>query len=287
MSGITDKVGVTEDDKRMILQRQAREVALPCGRIVWLDSDELKSHKRAPEFTGVRTGSHGAGTLTLPGGHHDPGETIEQCGERETREETGIKARRVEVFGKTYDNFATNQGGLRHYITYYSQVFKEDLQAKPEISEEEKKKILGLIDLSPNDLELLYELAPHMLFLPLKHLFEIMPNWALECVQRETGKEFAPTNLGGAFGSERERKLKDLKSILSKFRDIIEKSGDRASTDLFQPFVKNVDKLEAIIRELESEPLDASREGGQSQRLRSLRRTTRYRELGRFFGSSD
>ena len=38
-----------------------------------------------------RKGSHGPGTWTVPGGHMDLGETPEQCGARESKEEVGVE----------------------------------------------------------------------------------------------------------------------------------------------------------------------------------------------------
>ena len=44
---------------------------------------------------GKRSGSHGAGTWALPGGHLESGELIAACAVRETFEETGIKVTEI------------------------------------------------------------------------------------------------------------------------------------------------------------------------------------------------
>jgi 8-oxo-dGTP diphosphatase len=48
----------------------------------------LKRNKRI--VAGIRKGSHGAGTLALPGGHLEYGESWSTCGSREVMEEVGV-----------------------------------------------------------------------------------------------------------------------------------------------------------------------------------------------------
>src|SRR5262245_41206377 len=62
------------------------------------------------------TGSHGAGTWATPGGHLDFGETPEQCGAREAREETGLEIADLTFVAITNDLFTIEQ---KHYITIW------------------------------------------------------------------------------------------------------------------------------------------------------------------------
>ncbi len=63
-----------------------------------------------------RTGSHGAGTWSCPGGLIDFGESIEQCAIREMKEETGLDIECVTFKAITNDIFPDEQ---KHYITVW------------------------------------------------------------------------------------------------------------------------------------------------------------------------
>lgn len=65
---------------------------------------------------GKRTGSHGAETWALPGGHLEYGEKPEETCLRETEEETGLKIGNLKKFYFTNDIFT---GEEKHYITIY------------------------------------------------------------------------------------------------------------------------------------------------------------------------
>ena len=82
---------------------------------------------------GRRKGSHGAGTtrshtythesrlsnsgtIALPGGHLDYGETFEQCAAREVLEETGLIVEEVEFLTATNSVF---EASGKHYVTIF------------------------------------------------------------------------------------------------------------------------------------------------------------------------
>ena len=50
-------------------------------------------------LVGTRIGSHGSGTIALPGGHLELGEGMAECGVREVKEETGIDLEAVQFVG--------------------------------------------------------------------------------------------------------------------------------------------------------------------------------------------
>jgi ADP-ribose pyrophosphatase YjhB (NUDIX family) len=54
---------------------------------------------------GRRLSAHGAGTWSFPGGKPKPGESTLECGLRELREETGLRARGGRLVGESLDGF--------------------------------------------------------------------------------------------------------------------------------------------------------------------------------------
>ncbi len=63
-----------------------------------------------------RSGPHGGGTWSTPGGHLDTGETPDQCAIRETAEETGVRLASATFYGLTNDIFPESGA---HYITIW------------------------------------------------------------------------------------------------------------------------------------------------------------------------
>ncbi|KAJ4266102.1 hypothetical protein NW762_004080 [Fusarium torreyae] len=122
-------------------------------------------------LTGRRIGSHGAGTLQLPGGHLDYGESFLECAARETLEETGLKVRPIKVVAVTNDVFEEVH---KHYITIFVRCEMEDENAEPQIIEPNKcegwywKKWEDLKQLLPGASETQTE----KLFLPLINLLQ-------------------------------------------------------------------------------------------------------------------
>jgi 8-oxo-dGTP diphosphatase len=92
-------------------------------------------NERGEILGGRRKGSHGAGTWTVPGGHLEFGESVEDCARREVDEETGLKLISVsKPFASTNDIFVEEQ---KHYTTLWVEGTVEN-DAVPQNLEPEK-----------------------------------------------------------------------------------------------------------------------------------------------------
>ncbi|EFQ25764.1 NUDIX domain-containing protein [Colletotrichum graminicola] len=128
-------------------------------------------------IVGRRKSSHGAGTIQLPGGHLEFGESFFTCAERETLEETGLRVRGTKVAGLTNDFF----GDLgKHYITIFVRCELEDDKAEPMNMEPEK--CAGWSWVTWGEIRAINEAAKEggqgpKLFLPLQNLVEENPDF--------------------------------------------------------------------------------------------------------------
>ncbi|PTO97143.1 ADP-ribose pyrophosphatase [Vibrio sp. 10N.286.48.B8] len=107
---------------------------------------------------GERIGSHGANTWATPGGHLELGESIEECAERETLEETGLEVGAFKKLGFTNDIFE-KEG--KHYVTLY--VVATSSRGEPQVMEPHQCKQWQWFDLDE---------LPEPLFLPLVNLLK-------------------------------------------------------------------------------------------------------------------
>ncbi len=107
---------------------------------------------------GCRKGAHGEGSWSVPGGHLEFGETIEQGAKREVFEETGLTIKNVKVAGITNDIFLKED---KHYITIW--VTSNWKKGKPTITEPDK-----FLDLDYRD----FNTLPANLFLPWQELLK-------------------------------------------------------------------------------------------------------------------
>lgn len=105
---------------------------------------------------GLRKSAHGIGTWCFPGGHLEYGETPEECGIRETLEETGLQIKKAIRGPYTNDIFA---GDTKHYVTLY--VIAEEFSGEPKVMEPEKCEKWEWFS---------WDAMPSPLFVPLENL---------------------------------------------------------------------------------------------------------------------
>ena len=105
-----------------------------------------------------RKGVHGTGTWTTPGGHLDFGETPEQCGAREAKEEVGLDV--VDIRFRAITNDIFDQQG-RHYISIWMD--GKSISGEPAIAAEEEVAEIGWFA---------WDALPSPLFLPLENLLK-------------------------------------------------------------------------------------------------------------------
>lgn len=107
---------------------------------------------------GKRKGAHGEGSWSVPGGHLDFGESIEEGARRETEEETGVRVNDLKIVGFTNDIFKKEK---KHYVTFW--VIGRYMKGNPRITEPDKFIEIGWFD---------FKNLPKPLFLPWKKLLK-------------------------------------------------------------------------------------------------------------------
>ncbi|GMH96492.1 hypothetical protein TrST_g12593 [Triparma strigata] len=125
-------------------------------------------------FAGIRRGSHGSGTLALPGGHLEFGETWEETAIREVEEECGIILKGgLKLIHVTNDPMPDEN---KHYVTLFMAACCED---DATLINAEPHKCEGWEEFSLEELKGRKE----SLFGPLLHMIEDMPQDVVDWLQ--------------------------------------------------------------------------------------------------------
>lgn len=78
----------------------------------------LKVPGAAKIYAGIRKGSHGAGSLALPGGHLEMYESWQDCAKREIKEEMNLDLDENDfTFGHVTNDIMADEG--KHYVTIF------------------------------------------------------------------------------------------------------------------------------------------------------------------------
>eukprot|EP00548_Thalassiothrix_antarctica_P001572 CAMPEP_0194131894 /NCGR_PEP_ID=MMETSP0152-20130528/2523_1 /TAXON_ID=1049557 /ORGANISM="Thalassiothrix antarctica, Strain L6-D1" /LENGTH=163 /DNA_ID=CAMNT_0038826783 /DNA_START=45 /DNA_END=536 /DNA_ORIENTATION=- len=91
-------------------QKQQQEVRVGTSVFIRDPEDSTKV------FCGIRKGSHGAGSLALPGGHLEMMESWEDCAKREVKEEMDLEIDNLKLAHVTNDIMLNEQ---KHYVTIF------------------------------------------------------------------------------------------------------------------------------------------------------------------------
>jgi len=105
-------------------------VRVGVGVFVLESSHEIPTNPRF--LIGKRKGPHGAGSLALPGGHLEFGETLEECAAREVMEETTLKVVNLRFLTATNDIM---QADNKHYVTMFLVGTRENDKDQPHVME--------------------------------------------------------------------------------------------------------------------------------------------------------
>jgi 8-oxo-dGTP diphosphatase len=136
-------------------------------------------------FCGVRKGSHGAGTLALPGGHLELYESWQDCAQREVLEECDLTldGDRIELGHVTNDPMPSEG---KHYVTLFMMAKTTSSSSSSSLQEPknmEPHKCQGWNSYSWSELE--EQQKEGKLFGPLDRLIKEKPNKVLEFLKKK------------------------------------------------------------------------------------------------------
>jgi 8-oxo-dGTP diphosphatase len=134
---------------------------------------------------GIRKGSHGAGTLALPGGHLELYESWQECAKREVLEECHLELMDDEFeFGHVTNDPMPNEG--KHYVTIFMLAKCVPTTPPQQAQTMEPDKCEGWKSYSWKELQELQ--AESKLFGPLDRLVKESPPKVLEFLSGKSGE---------------------------------------------------------------------------------------------------
>ena len=130
-------------------------------------------------WAGIRKGSHGEGSLALPGGHLEMYESWEHCAQREVKEEVNLDITDIQFGHVTNDPMKEEE---KHYVTIFVMARQLDPLATPENME--PRKCEGWQAYSWDELKELSKTGK--LFGPLQRLVSDEPSLVLAFLNKDT-----------------------------------------------------------------------------------------------------